>query len=141
MRTLALLALLAAGCGGAARPAEVWYDQAEVVCYRASCGACRGGGHVGCDPCGGDGQVRCGSCRGRGRVRCGTCDGDGQHKDKACKTCGGSGRVSCATCSGDGLEGCGPCGGRGRVHCLRPIRIHEPLPEGEDVWPPVPPKR
>jgi hypothetical protein len=113
---------------------QSWYEQAEIVCYRPACGRCAGAGHVACGPCGGVGWERCGRCRG-GRVRCGTCKGDGSYKGKRCGGCGGDGLQTCSRCGGDSRVECEVCAARGRLHCLRPLRVSEPPPGPDDVWP------
>ena len=136
MRRFLFLLLLASGCRSTAdRAPEVWYDQAEMVCYQEACEACRGAGHVGCKPCRAAGQVRCRSCS-RGVQSCRRCKGDGSYKGEPCKRCRGRGKFACPTCGGDALIECRVCSGKGRVHCLRAIPITEPKPSGEDVWPP-----
>lgn len=127
--------LVLAGCVSSSDDvSQTWYDHAEVVCYRADCASCRGEGHVRCGPCGGDGWTRCKRCR-NGRVSCGTCKGDGSYKGKKCKSCGGDGQQTCSTCGGDTRVDCGVCAAKGRLHCLRPVRVTEPPPGAEDVWP------
>jgi hypothetical protein len=136
MRAFAFVLL--AALGGCAMSVDdysgIWYDRAEVVCYRPACPRCAGSGHVGCGPCGARGWNRCTSCSG-GRVRCGTCKGSGQHKEKACKSCGGSGQQTCGRCGGDQRIDCDVCSGRARLQCLRPLPITEPKPSAEDTWP------
>jgi hypothetical protein len=138
MRILAAVLLAAAAGGGCAMSvddyADVWYDHAEVVCYRPACPHCRGSGNVGCGSCGARGWNRCTSCS-NGRVRCGSCGGTGQEKNKKCRSCGGSGQTTCGRCGGDTRVSCPTCDGRARLQCVRPIVIREPKPGPEDTWP------
>ena len=134
-RLIVLLALLASGCSSTAdRAAGVWYDQAEMICYREECKACHGSSHVTCRPCRGQGQMKCNSCK-KGIQRCRRCKGDGSYKGKPCKRCDGKGQFVCSSCGGDMLIGCRHCNAKGRIHCLQVMRITEPKPTGEDVWP------
>lgn len=124
-----------AGCTSSSdNVSQAWYEQAEVVCWRPGCPNCRGAGNVGCRPCLGAGWTRCGRCR-SGKVSCGTCKGDGSYKGKPCKSCGGDGRQTCSSCGGDTRIDCDICDSKGRLHCLRPVRVSEPPPGPEDVWP------
>ena len=42
----------------------------------------------------------------------------------------------CHGCGGDRWMACPACEGKARVHCIRPLVIREPMPVGEDAWPP-----
>lgn len=137
MRRLApILLLAAAGCVSTAdRAPSAWYPDAELVCHDPGCLHCAGRSLVGCGPCTASGKVRCTACR-DGKERCGTCRGDGSKGGKKCKTCGGDGVRACSRCGGDRLMACPACEGKGRVCCLRRLAVREPIPRGEDAWPP-----
>ena len=135
MPYLVLVLVLFTGCVSSSSDVDqAWYEAAEIVCYRPGCGRCAGAGHVACGPCAGIGWNRCDRCR-AGRVRCGVCKGDGSYKGKACRSCGGDGHQTCSTCGGHQRIECEVCAARGRLHCLRPLRVTEPPPAPEDVWP------
>ena len=137
MRSAPAAALLAlAGCMTAMdRAPSTWYSAAEVVCHQPGCPYCRGQSIVGCRNCQVSGKVRCTACT-DGKEKCGTCKGDGHKGGKKCRTCGGDGIRNCSRCGGDRRMACPACEGKAYVHCLRRIPIREPIPRGEDAWPP-----
>ena len=131
-----ILALAAAGCVSTIdRAPSTWYPEAELVCRDLGCHRCRGDSLVGCGPCRASGKVPCTSCR-DGKEKCGTCKGDGSKGGKKCKSCGGDGVRNCSRCGGDRWMACGACEGKAQVHCLRRLAIREPIPRGDDAWPP-----
>lgn len=133
---LLVAALLLAGCQTTMdRAPSTWYPAAEVVCHQPACGHCHGRSLVGCRGCSASGKVRCTACR-DGKEKCGVCKGDGSKGGKKCKTCNGDGIKTCSRCGGDRLMACPGCEGKAYVHCLRQIPIREPIPRGDDAWPP-----
>jgi hypothetical protein len=137
MRAAAVVAILALGsCVSTAdRAPSTWYPEAEVVCYQAGCVRCAGRSLVGCTGCRASGKVPCTACR-DGKERCGACKGDGSKGGKKCKECRGDGVRKCSRCGGDRWMACPACEGKAYVHCLRRVAIHEPIPRGDDAWPP-----
>lgn len=137
MRTLALFLVLAlSGCVTTSeRAAMTWYPEAEVVCHDRGCPYCGGRSTVGCAPCHASGKVRCTACR-DGKEKCDTCKGDGHKGGKKCRDCKGDGIRNCSRCGGDQKMACPPCEGKGRLCCLRRVPIRDPIPRGEDAWPP-----
>jgi len=137
MKILAPLLILAvAGCVSTMdRAPSTWYAEAELVCHDPGCFRCRGGSLIGCGPCAASGKVTCTACK-DGKERCRDCGGDGSKKGKKCKSCGGDGVRACSRCGGHRQMACPACEGKGRVCCLRRLVIHEPIPRGDDAWPP-----
>lgn len=135
LATALTLALLAGCVSTSERAATTWYPEAALVCRQRACPRCGGDSLVGCAPCNASGKVRCTACR-DGKEKCGTCKGDGSKGGKKCKTCNGDGIKNCSRCGGDRLMACPACEGKARVHCLRALVIHEPMPRGDDAWPP-----
>ncbi len=137
MKILAPLLIFAfAGCVTTSdRAASTWYADAEIVCHDSGCPRCGGRALVGCGPCSASGKVRCTACR-DGKERCGACKGDGHKDGKKCKVCKGDGIRPCSRCGGDRMMACPACEGKARVCCLRRLVIHEPIPRGDDAWPP-----
>lgn len=137
MRKLApALILVLAGCVSTMdRAPSTWYPEAELVCRDRGCARCRGDSLLGCGPCRASGDVRCTACR-DGKEKCGICKGDGSKGGKKCKGCKGDGIRDCSRCGGDMKMACAACEGKGRVHCLRRLVVNEPIPRGDDAWPP-----
>ena len=137
MKILApLLILLTVGCVNTMdRAPQTWYPDAEIVCHVRGCPRCGGSSLVGCHPCHASGKVRCTACR-DGKERCGVCGGDGHKGGHKCKTCNGDGIKKCSRCGGDMKMACGACEGKGRICCLRRVEIRDPIPRGDDAWPP-----